>query len=144
MVHVPYQGSAPAMNDLVAGHVKVMFDNLSSALPHIQAGRLRALGVTGPQRDALTPDVPAIAETLPGFDVTVWVGLLGPRQTPEAAVRRLADGVRATLGRPEIAARLRGFGGTPLAATPEAFAALVRADIAKWREVVRRSGLRSN
>ena len=143
MVHVPYKGSAPAMNDLLGGHVKVMFDNLSSALPHIQAGRLRALGVTGTQRDQLTPDVPTVAETQPGFDVTVWVGLLGPRQTPSMVVSKLADGVRSTIGKPDIAARLRGFGGTPLVTTPEEFGRLVRVDVEKWRAVVQKSGIRS-
>jgi tripartite-type tricarboxylate transporter receptor subunit TctC len=82
MVHVPYKGSAPAVGDLVAGHVKVMFDNLASAWPQIQAGHLRALGVTGLERHPLAVDVPAIAETLPGFDATVWVGLLAPAVTP--------------------------------------------------------------
>jgi tripartite-type tricarboxylate transporter receptor subunit TctC len=141
MVHVPYKGSAPAVADLLAGHVKVMFDNLASAWPQVQAGHLRALGVTGLERHPLAPDVPSIAETLPGFDATVWVGLLAPADTPSAVVRKLADGVQQAIRTPEVAEKLKSIGATPVGNTPEEFSKFIKEDIVKWRGIVEKSGV---
>jgi tripartite-type tricarboxylate transporter receptor subunit TctC len=141
MVHVPYKGSAPAMTDLLAGHVKVMFDNLASAWPQVQTGRLRALGVTSSKRDPLAPAIPAIAETVPGFDVTVWVGLLAPAGTPARIINKISDDVRAALKTADVSEKLRRIGATPIGDSPENFSRAIKEDLEKWRGIVEKGGV---
>ena len=143
MTHVPYRGSAPAVSDLLAGRVSMMFDNMTTVWPHVQRGALRALGVTSLQRSALAPDVPAIAEILPGYEATSWVGLMAPAGTPAPAVQRLEETARTALEIPAIRQRIAELGADSGGGTQADFAAFLRADVAKWRQVVRDAGVRA-
>ena len=140
MVHVPYRGSAPAQADLVGGRVQVMFDSIAAALPQIRAGRLRAIAVASDSRSPLLPDVPTVAETLPGFSAHSWLGLFAPAGTPKAVIERLQRETRAVLDDPALRLRLEEAGFEPRASTAAEFAALVRAEMEKWRPVVLESG----
>ncbi|MCB4821109.1 Bug family tripartite tricarboxylate transporter substrate binding protein [Roseicella aerolata] len=143
MVHVPYRGSGPAMADLLAGNVRLMFDSSASALPHIQSGRIRALAVTTPQRLPQLPDVPTVAETvIPGYAAMGWSGLVAPAGTPEPIIRRANADAVTVLRDPSVATRIREMGAFPDPGTPEEFAAFIRAEIAKWREVARAADVR--
>jgi len=141
--HVPYRGGGPAVLDVVAGHVEALFVTLPAAIEHIRGGRLRALAVTGAERSAALPDVPTVADSgFPGFDVVTWQGILAPDGTPPAAIARLAAELTAVLALPEVAGDLTRQGFTVTAHGPDRFAALVRAEAARWPEVVRRAGAR--
>ncbi|MCZ8146848.1 MAG: tripartite tricarboxylate transporter substrate binding protein [Roseomonas sp.] len=145
MTHVPYRGSGPAMADLLAGRVALMFDNLPSALPHVREGRLRALAVTAARRSPMLPDVPTIAEAgVPGYEATSWFGLFVPTGTPRDIIERMAREMAAFARRPEVAERIRALGAEPITNTPDEFAAMVRAEIDKWGAVVRASGARAD
>jgi tripartite-type tricarboxylate transporter receptor subunit TctC len=142
MVHIPYKGGAPAMADLLAGQVQLMFDNLANALPNVRAGRLRALAVTTLVRSPALPDLPTIAESgLPGFDLTTWFGVMAPAGTsPEIVTKLNAEIVRA-LNAKDMRERLEKMGaGVPANNTPEHFAAFIRDEAAKYAKVVRESG----
>jgi len=142
MVHIPYKGGAPAMADLLAGQVQLMFDNLANALPNVKAGRLRALAVTTLARSPAVPDLPTVAESgLPGFDLTTWFGLMVPAATPPEIVARLnAEIVRALAAR-DLRERLEKMGAeVPINNTPEHFAAFIRSEAAKYAKVVKDSG----
>lgn len=143
MQHVPYRGSGPAMADLIAGNVKVMVDSLAAALPHVQGGRVRALAVTGRARAPQLPAVPTVAETVsPGFESLGWSGIVAPAGTPAPIIRRINADTVAILRDPAIAARMVEMGGFPDPGTPEEYAAFIRAEIAKWREVARAANVR--
>ncbi|AOZ09208.1 Bug family tripartite tricarboxylate transporter substrate binding protein [Cupriavidus malaysiensis] len=142
MQHVPYKGAAPAMTDLLAGQVNLMFDNLPSALAQIQAGKVRALAVTGKQRSAVLPKVPTFAESgLPGYEVNSWFGLLAPAGTPAERVGKLQQAVAKVLALPEVRQRIQQLGAEPGGDSPAAFAAILRADTAKWSAVIRQAGI---
>ena len=144
MLHVPYRGSAPAITDLLGGQVQSMFDNMPSALPHVQGGRLRAIAITSAQRSPLLPDVPTVAESgYPGFDVQSWFGLAAPAGTPHPVIERLNAALDKVMAAPEVRQRLRDLGATPEAGTPEQMRALVAAEIKRWREVVKASGAKA-
>ncbi len=136
MTHVTYRGSAPALIDLLAGHVDLMFDNLTNVLPHIQDGKIRALGVAGLQRTPFAPDIPAIAETLPGFEATTWLGFLAPAKLSDETARAIAVDVRAVMREPDLVERLTELAAAPAAGTPEEFAVYLKNDVEKWRRVV--------
>lgn len=142
MVHLPYRGSAPAIQDLIAGNTQVMFDNLPSALPHIRSGRLKALAVTSLERAPALPNVPTIEEAaeLKGFDATSWFGLLAPAGTPREIVTKVHQDVVKVLSTPEMRERFIGQGAQPVGNTPEQFAAFIRSEIDKWTQVVKFSG----
>jgi tripartite-type tricarboxylate transporter receptor subunit TctC len=143
MTHVPYRGSGPAMADLIAGNVKIMVDSLASALPNVQAGRIRALAVTGPRRAPQLPNVPTVAETVsPGFQAQGWSGLIAPAGTPQAIIAKVNADAVAILRDPAIAARMVELGGFPDPGTPAEYAAFVASEIAKWREVARAANVR--
>ena len=144
MVHIPYKGGAPAMADLLAGQVQLMFDNLANALPNVRAGRLRALAVTTLARSPAMPDLPTIAESgLPGFDLTTWFGLMVPAGTPPEIVIKLNAGIVRALNAKDMRERLEKMGTEPPADnTPEHFAAFIRAEAAKYAKVVKESGAR--
>ena len=145
MTHVPYRGSGPAMADLLAGRVALMFDNLPSALPHVREGRLRALAVTAARRSPVLPDLPTVAEAgVPGYEATSWFGLFAPAGTPREIIDRMAREMDAFARRPEVAERIRALGAEPITNTPDDFAAMVRAEIDKWGAVVRASGARAD
>ncbi|WP_431284037.1 Bug family tripartite tricarboxylate transporter substrate binding protein [Humitalea sp. 24SJ18S-53] len=141
LTHVPYRGSGPAMADLLSGNIPMMFDSVASALPQVQGGRIRAIAVTSPERAPQMPDVPTIAETLPGFSAIGWAGLAVPAATPRAIVERINTDVTAILREPAFAARMVELGGTPAPQTPDECATFVRTEIAKWREAVRAAGV---
>ena len=142
MVHVTYKGSAPAVADLLASHVKSMFDNLASAWPYVKQGQLRALGVTGLDRDPLAPGVPAIAESLPGYDATSWAGLLAPAKTPPEIVAKISASVQRAIKMPDVAEKFKSQGATPVGDTATHFAAYLKQDIEKWRAVVEKAGVK--
>jgi len=139
MVHFPYRGSAPAITDLIAGNMNVMFDNLPSALPHIKSGRLKALAVTSRTRSPALPDVPTIEEAagLKGFDASSWFGLFAPAGTPRAIVDRIQADVAKALAQPEVRERFIAQGADPGGNTPDQFAAFIRAETDKWSRVVK-------
>ncbi len=140
MVHVPYKGSAQAINDLVAGNIQVMFDNVPSIGPHVKAGRVRGLGVSSLTRAAQFPDIPAIAETVPGYQTNSWGGVIGPARLPPEVVKRLAVEIRNALSAPAVVQRYRQLDTEPDGGGPEAFLQLVQRETPKWAEIVSRSG----
>ena len=143
MTHVPYKGNGPAMADLLAGRVLVMFDQISTALPQMQGGKLRALGVTTAKRSAVAPDVPTLAEAgLPGFDMTTWHGLVAPAGTPAEIIAKLNAEVVKALDSPEVRERFKANGIDPVSSTPQQFGALMQSEIVRWRDVVKASGAR--
>jgi tripartite-type tricarboxylate transporter receptor subunit TctC len=142
MTFVPYKGSAPAIADLVAGHVDLMFDNVGNSLQHIRAGRLRALAIANEQRLAEFPDLPVMAETYPGFVATSWFALLAPPKTPTATVDRLWHAAVEALRMPEVEARLRGIGAAPGGSTPAATAAFLRQETERWSKVIRQANIK--
>lgn len=143
--HVPYRGSAPALNDTVAGTVQMMLDQLPSALPQIQNGRVRALAVTGARRHAALPDVPTVAEIgLPGAEASSWGAVLAPANTPAAVVRRVNAVLNEALGRAAVRARLTQVGADPVTSTPEELASFMRTETEKWGNVVRAANIRVN
>jgi tripartite-type tricarboxylate transporter receptor subunit TctC len=144
MVHIPYKGSAPAMADLLAGQVQLMFDNLASALPNVKAGKLRALAVTTLARSPAMPDLPTIAESgLPGFDLSTWFGLMVPAGTPPEIVAKLNAEIVRALNMKDMRERLEKMGAEPpVNNTPEHFAAFIRSEATKYAKVVKDSGAR--
>jgi tripartite-type tricarboxylate transporter receptor subunit TctC len=141
IVHVPYKGSAQAINDLIAGQIQVMFDNVPSIGPHVKAGRVRGLGVSAPRRAASFPDLPTIAEAgVPGYETNSWGGVIGPARLPRDIVLKLNAEIRAALAAPPVVERYRQLESEIDGSTPEEFLALARRETAKWGEVVRRSG----
>jgi len=143
MTHVPYRGAGPALNDTLAGQVQVLFDNLPSSLPHIQAGRLRALAVASARRVASLPDIPTFAEVgLPLVNDPSWFGLVGPAKLPDAVVRRIHESLVRALKQPDTAKRLNGAAAEPVGNSPEAFRALIAAAIENSRRVVKEANLK--
>jgi tripartite-type tricarboxylate transporter receptor subunit TctC len=140
IVHVPYKGSPQAINDLMAGNIQVMFDNVPSIGPHAKAGRVRGLGVSAPKRAAQFPDLPTIAEAVPGYETNSWGGVIGPANLPKDVVNRLVLEIRKALTAPAVVERYRQLDTEPDGAGPEAFLALVRKETPKWADVVKKSG----
>ncbi len=141
MNHIPYKGAAPATIDLVAGHVTIMFNNMLSAIPHVKASRLRALGVTTVKRSIAVPDVPTIAEAgVKGYEVSGWYGVLGPAGLPADVVSRLNGAVDRAMREPDVVKRLAGEGVDASGSTPQAFGARIAAEMAKWAAVAKASG----
>jgi tripartite-type tricarboxylate transporter receptor subunit TctC len=143
MVHVPYKGLAPALNDLLGGQVQLMFNSILGVIPLIQAGRLRALAVTSRKRSALLPEVPTLAESgLAGYEAGSWYGILAPAGTPRAIVERLHAEIVAAVKAPEVSQRLAAEGAEVIGSTPEEFAAHIQAELARMREAIRAGGIR--
>ncbi len=142
MVHIPYKGAAPAVADLMAGRVHLIFDNLASALPNVKAGKVRAIAVTTRQRSAFLPELPTLDESgLRGFDMTTWWGVMAPGKTPQAVVERLHAEVFRALESPDVRQRLRAMGSeVPAVRTPEAFTAFVASELKTYGDLVKRSG----
>jgi tripartite-type tricarboxylate transporter receptor subunit TctC len=145
MTHVPYKGGGPALTDLIAGQIQVVFATSQTGLAQAKAGRLRALAVTTPQRIAAEPDLPTIAEAgVPGYEVTNWHGLIGPKGLPHAVVERLNAEMNKILKLKEMDERMQGDGVSPAGGTPEQLSAQVRKEIDQWRQVVARAGIKIN
>ena len=136
MTHVPYRGSAPAMPDLMSGKVHVMFDNLPGSITFTRAGKLKALGVTTAQRWPETPDIPAISETIAGYEASIWYGISAPKGTPPDIVATLNKAVNAALADPKMIAKFKEIGAVPDPGTPDEFGKLIVDETAKWRKVV--------
>ena len=137
MLHVPYRGAAPATTDLLGNRVQVMFDNMPSIIGHIRGGALRALAVTTAARSPELPDVPTVAETVPGYEASALFGMGAPRKTPPEIIARLNREINAVLAEPEVRKRLIELGGEPLITTPEEFGAMIAAETEKWEKVVK-------
>src|SRR5690242_14734069 len=144
MTHVPYKGSAPMLTDLIGGQVQITFDNLPSSIQHIKAGRLRALAVTTAKRSEELPDVPTVAETVPGYEASAFFGFGVPHGTPKEIVDRLNAEINLALKDPGILARLKDLGGTPIPGSATDFGKLVADETAKWEKVVRAANLSIN
>ncbi len=142
IVNIPYRGTAPAMQDVLAGQVEMMFANVGNAQAYLRAGRLKALGVTSPKRLAAFPDVPAIAEVLPGYETNAWFGLFGPGHMSPELARRISDSARQAIATPELRRRIEAEGATPVGNSPDEFARFVHAEIQRWAKVVKFSGAR--
>jgi tripartite-type tricarboxylate transporter receptor subunit TctC len=141
--HVPYKGNAQAMTDLIGGQTAMSFPTIPSALPHVQTAKLRALGVTSAKRVGALPDMPAIAETVTGYDASAWYGVLAPAGTPAAIVTRLHAELMAALRTPELKDKLVAQGLEPASYSPEEFSALIAGELAKWAKVVAAAGIKN-
>jgi tripartite-type tricarboxylate transporter receptor subunit TctC len=136
LVHIPYKGTALAIPDLVSSKVDVLFDSLPSALPHVKEGRLRALGMTSLKRSPLLPNLPAISETIPGFESVTWFGVYGPKGLPPELVQRLNAALNQALQEADVKDRLARLGIEPVGGTPQQFAAMLEKDRAKWKKII--------
>ncbi len=141
LTHVPYRGSAPALTDMISGTVQVMFDNMPSSLPHIQAGKLRALAVTTAQRSAALPDVPTVAETVPGYEASAFFGMSAPKGTPAEIVEKLNKEINAALADSGIKQRLAELGGILMPGTPAQFGQVIVEETGKWAKVIKTGGV---
>mgnify|MGYP003347094355 FL=1 len=140
MLHVPYKGAGPALIDMIAGQMHVIFDNMPSSIGYIRSGDLRALGVTTAQRSPALPNVPTVAETVPGYEASAWFGVGAPKGTPAAIVNRVNREVNELLRDPKMLQRLADLGGTPIAGSPSDFWAIHKMETEKWAKVVKASG----
>jgi tripartite-type tricarboxylate transporter receptor subunit TctC len=143
MVHVPYKGGAPATADLLAGQIQAVFAPLVEVISHVKAGKLTALGITTRKRSPLLPDVPAISEALPGYEVALWNGILAPARTPAEIVTRLNEAIVRVLPQPDVKGRLAEQGSEPVGSAPGDFRQFIEAETEKWRTLVRISGARA-
>lgn len=140
IVHVPYKGGGPAMNDLLGGHVELMVDGLPTSAPHIKSGRLKGLGVTSATADPNLPTVPPVSATVPGYEAVAWFAFLAPAKTPDAVVEKLNAAANAALATPEVRERFAGFGAFPGGGSPQVLDAFIQAELTKWRKVVETTG----
>ena len=145
MVNVPYKGMQQVITEIIGGRLQLMSDNVTSVLPHVTAGRLRALGVTGPRRIPLAPDIPTVAEAgVPGYEITAWGGYVAPAGTPGPIVARLNTELNKVIASPAIRERWVALGIEPVGGTPERFAEHVRTETAKWTDVIKRAGIKGD
>jgi tripartite-type tricarboxylate transporter receptor subunit TctC len=142
ILHVPYKGIPPALVDLLGGQIHMMFATMAPAMPHVRSGKVRALGVSTAERSRAAPDVPAISETLPGFDAASWQGVLVPAGTPRRIVGQLNAVIVKIVRRPEVNQRMVKLGYNPVGSTPEEFGAFIKSEMAKWSKVVKAAGAR--
>ncbi len=136
MTHVPYKGSSPSVNDVVAGQVQLTFEAVAVGLPHVKSGRLRALATMGSQRLAVFPDVPTVAETIPGFNLTNWFGMAVPAGTPAERIVRIQKSVVDALKQPDVLTTLQGLGVDPVGDTPAQFGAFIKEELSRWQKVI--------
>ncbi|HAO41157.1 MAG TPA: tripartite tricarboxylate transporter substrate binding protein [Afipia sp.] len=140
MTHIPYKGAAPALTDMIAGRVQVIFDNLPSAIQHIKAGTLRALAVTTETRSPLLPDVPTVGETVKGYEASAWFGMGAPAKTPKPIIDKLNKEINAILAEPAMQAKIAELGGVPLLGPPADFGKIIVSETEKWEKVVKFAG----
>jgi tripartite-type tricarboxylate transporter receptor subunit TctC len=144
LIHIPYKGSSPSISDLIGGRVMLSMDSLVQSLPHLKAGRLKALAVLGPRRAALLPEVPTIAESgLPGYALTNWFGLLAPAATAKETVLKIHADVSRVLRDPEVKTRITSLGADVVGNSPEEFGAAMRAESAQWAEIIKAANIRA-
>jgi tripartite-type tricarboxylate transporter receptor subunit TctC len=144
MVHVPYRGGGPALNDLLGGQVQVYFPTTVASIGYIRAGRLRALAVAAATRSDALPDVPAVGEFVPGYEASGWYGIGAPRNTPVEVIEKLNNEINSGLADPKIKARLADLGGTPLVGSPADFGKLIVEETEKWAKVIKFAGIKSD
>jgi tripartite-type tricarboxylate transporter receptor subunit TctC len=145
VTHVPYKGSAPAVTDLIAGQVQVMFDNTPNVLPHVKAGKLKALAVSSKKRSAFAPEVPTVDESgVPGYDVTVWFGILAPAGTPKEIVARLNTEMVKVMRTPEVTDRFNKSGVDVVASSSEEFSVFLKSEVARWAKVVQDANIKAD
>jgi len=144
MVHIPYKGAAPATTDLLSGQVTLMFNNMLSAMPQVKAGRLRAVAVTSLTRSAAAPELPTIAETVPGYEANGWYGAFAPAATPKDLINRVNAEMNRIMKMPDVTQRLAGDGVEAVGTTPEQFGAYLKQEVAKWGKVVKASGAKAD
>jgi tripartite-type tricarboxylate transporter receptor subunit TctC len=142
LVHIPYRGGGPSMNDLLAGHIPLMVDATTTSVPHIKGGRIKALAVTTGTRDESLPEVPTVGETVPGYEATAWFGVFGPKNLPPDMVVQVNGVLNAALRSDTVARRFKELGATPGQETPEAFSRYVAGELQKWRAVVAATGVK--
>jgi tripartite-type tricarboxylate transporter receptor subunit TctC len=143
LVHVPYKGTGPALNDTIGGQVQMILGSVATALQHVRSGRLRALAVTTPKRISAAPEVPTVQEAgFPSYEVTNWHGLVGPKGLPKDVLERLSKEVNEALKSPEMAKVLAGDGLEPAGGTPEEFAVIIKNELARWNQVVKQAGVK--
>ena len=143
IVHVPYKGTGPALNDTIGGNVQLIFGSVATALQYVKSGRLRALAVTTPKRIAAAPDIPTIAESgYPSYEVTNWHGLVGPKGLPKDIVQRLNREVNVAVKSKEVEKVLSSDGLEPAGGSPEDLAGIMKAEVARWAQVVKRAGIK--
>jgi tripartite-type tricarboxylate transporter receptor subunit TctC len=142
LTHVPYRGTAPAIADLLAGHIQLMFDNAANALPQVREGKLRALAIGAPPRIPELPDVPAMAEFFPSFLAASWFAIVAPPKTPPAVAARLSQAIGEALRMPDVTKRLEGLGATPVGSSPDETAAFLRQETERWRKVIIDAGIK--
>jgi tripartite-type tricarboxylate transporter receptor subunit TctC len=140
MTHIPYKGAGPALTDLIAGQVHVLFDNLPSSIGHIRGGRIRALGVTTSEPSSALPGVPTVAQTVPGYEASAWFGIGMPKGTPRDVVDKLNAEVNRALSDPAMVKKLEDLGGTPIKGSADDFGRVVQSEVDKWAKVVKASG----
>jgi len=144
LTHIPYKGTGPALTDLLGGHVSIFFSSLPSAIPLIQAGKVRALGVTGAKRSAVLPDLPTVAESgVPGYEAVLHYGIVAPAGTPQPVIAKLNAALREAVASPEVHEKIAADGAEPLASTPEEYAADIDREETKWAAIVKRSGAKA-
>ena len=141
IVHVPYKGGGPALTDLIAGQTQMMFSGVPQILPHVKTGRLKTVAIGHPTRIKALPDVPPVADTLPGFNNTSWYGLLAPAGTPKPIVLKLNAELNKAFGSPELAQRIMIQGVEAATTTPEGFQAMIASELARWRKVIKDAGI---
>lgn len=143
MQHIAYKGSGPALTDVMAGHVPIMFDGIPSSLPLVKSGKLRALAVTGLQRATAAPDIPTVAETIPGFDASGWFAVYAPAGTPRPVVDRLNQAINHVLQKPEVRKRYAELGADVVGGSPEKLQEQVQKELAKWSDLIRQTGMKA-
>jgi tripartite-type tricarboxylate transporter receptor subunit TctC len=144
MTHVPYKGGGPAFTAILGGHVDVLFSNLTIGLAHLRSGRLRAIAVLTPKRSPLLPELPAVADSLPGYEILNWFGFVVPKGTPAPIVRRLHDEIVKALREPDVTERLNQLGTEPVGSSPREFGAFMKSESAKWARVIREAHITAN
>jgi tripartite-type tricarboxylate transporter receptor subunit TctC len=144
LTHVPYKGTAPAVNELIGGHIPLMMSSMIATLPHVRSGKLKIVALTTAKRSQALPGVPTIAETVPGYDATLWYGILAPARTPDVLIRRMNAELATALKNPEVVEKLSTQAVEPHHTSPEQFAALIRNELAKWTKVISASGVKAD
>jgi tripartite-type tricarboxylate transporter receptor subunit TctC len=145
VTHIPYKGSAPAVTDLIAGQVQVMFDNTPNVLPHVKAGKLKGIAVSSKARSQFAPDMPTVDEAgVPGYDVSVWFGVLTVAGTPPEIVKRLNTEMTRILLSPEVKERISRSGVEVVAGSPEQFSAFLKSEVARWAKVINEAGIKAD
>jgi len=144
MIHVPYKGSSPSFTDVLGGQVPITFDSLTQGLPYVKAGRLRAVATLGPKRTQVLPDVPTVNETLAGYEVVNWFGIVVPAGTPREVIARLHSEIVKILRMPDISERLSAQGSDPVGSSPDEFGAFMKSETAKWARVIKEANIRAD